>query len=331
MKCLCCGREIAEKASEQERETQWHSSCVRKFFGTSMLPELDISEDTLTRIAAESTNKGFTVPGVQKKMSLHLTADGGKPRLTLVNYPTGYILKPQTELYEVLPEAEYLVMQMAQETGIATVPYALIRMAGDDTAPAYITKRIDRVLPTKKYPELKLLAMEDFCQLEQRLTEDKYQGSYERCAKVVSRYSLRPGIDLSELFLRVVFSFVVGNSDMHLKNFSLIETAAGSQDYVLSAAYDMLPVNVILPEDDEQLALTVKGKKRNIRRNDFLKFAETAGIPRDAAVKMIQKIILMKDKYLGLCEESYLPDHLKERFGGLIKERTDALRQFKDA
>ena len=331
MRCLCCGREIAEKASAQEREARWHSSCVRKFFGTSTLPELDISEDTLTRIAAESTNKGFTVPGVQKKMSLHLTADGGKPRLTLVNYPTGYILKPQTELYEALPEAEYLVMQMAQETGIATVPYALIRMAGDDTAPAYITKRIDRVLPTKKYPELKLLAMEDFCQLEQRLTEDKYQGSYERCAKVVSRYSLRPGIDLSELFLRVVFSFVVGNSDMHLKNFSLIETAAGSRDYVLSAAYDMLPVNVILPEDDEQLALTVKGKKRNIRRNDFLKFAETAEIPRDAAVKMIQKIILMKDKYLGLCEESYLPDHLKERFGGLIKERTDALRQFKDA
>lgn len=325
MKCLCCGREIAEKASVQERETRWHTSCVRKFFGTSTLPELDISEDTLTRIAAESTNKGFTVPGVQKKMSLHLTSDGGKPRLTLVNYPTGYILKPQTELYEALPEAEYLVMQMAQETGIATVPYALIRMAGDDTAPAYITKRIDRVLPTKKNPELKLLAMEDFCQLEQRLTEDKYQGSYERCAKVVSRYSQRPGLDLSELFLRVVFSFVVGNSDMHLKNFSLIETVAGSQAYVLSAAYDMLPVNVILPEDDEQLALTVNGKKRNIRRNDFLKFAESAGIPRDAAVKMIQKIILMKDKYMGLCEESYLPDSLKERFCFLMEERIKAL------
>ncbi len=325
MKCLCCGKEIPERASAQEKEAQWHASCVRKFFGTNTLPELDISESTLIRIAVESTGKGFTVPGVQKKISLHLTEDRSKPRLTLVNYPTGYILKPQTEHYEALPEAEFLVMQMAKKTGIATVPCAMIRMSGNRTAYAYITKRIDRILPTKENPALQMLAMEDFCQLEQRLTENKYQGSYERCAKVVSRYSARPGLDLSELFLRVVFSFVVGNSDMHLKNFSLIETQAGSQNYVLSEAYDLLPVNVIIPEDDEQLAMTVNGKKHNIRRNDFLKFAESAGIPRDAAIKMIQKILSMKDQYQQMCEESYLPAHLKERFCALIEVRINAL------
>ncbi len=324
MKCLCCGKEIPSTASVQDRETQWHSSCVRKFFGTRSLPELDISEAALTRIAAESTNKGFTVPGVQKKMSLHLSSEGGKPRLTLVDYPAGYILKPQTEQYEALPGAEYLVMQMAQETGIATVPHALIRMPKEGTT-AYITRRIDRVLPTKKGPFLTLLAMEDFCQLEQRLTENKYQGSYERCAKVVSRYSVRPGLDLSELFLRVVFSFVVGNSDMHLKKFSLIETAAASQTYVLSAAYDMLPVNVILPEDAEQLALTVNGKKQNVRRSDFLKLGEAGGIPRDAAVKMIQKIISMRDRYLQMCEESCLPGYMKERLCTLMEMRMRAL------
>jgi len=325
VKCLCCGKEIPDKASAWEKEMQWHVSCVRRFFGTSTLPDLDISEDTLTRIAVESISMGFTVPGVQKKMSLHLTSDGVHPRLTLVNYPTGFILKPQTEYYEALPEAEYLVMQMAQKTGIATVPHALIRMAGDETTYAYITKRIDRILPTKKDPTLKMLAMEDFCQLEQRLTENKYQGSYERCAKVISRYSELPGLDLSELFFRVVFSFVVGNSDMHLKNFSLIETAAGSQRYVLSEAYDMLPVNMILPEDDEQLALTVNGKKHNIRRNDFLKFAETSGISRDAAMKMIRKILSLKEQYLQMCEQSFLPAHLKQRFCSLIEERTKAL------
>jgi len=325
MRCLCCGKEIPETASEQEKATQWHSSCVRKFFGTSSLPELDISEDTLTRIAVESTNKGFTIPGVQKKISLHLAADRGKPRLTLVNYPTGFILKPQTELYEALPEAEYLVMQMAQKTGIPTVPFALIRMSGSETEIAYITKRIDRILPTKRTPDLKMLAMEDFCQLEQRLTENKYKGSYERCAKVIMRYSQRPGLDLSELFLRVVFSFAVGNSDMHLKNFSLIETRAGSQNYILSDAYDMLPVNVILPEDDEQLALTVNGKKHRIQRNDFLKLAESSGISRDAALKMIRKIMAMKDIYLQMCTESYLPDYLKDRFIVLIEERMNAL------
>lgn len=325
MRCLCCGKEIPETASEYVKEAQWHSACVRKFFGTKDLPELDISEDTLTRIAEESTNRGFTVPGVQKKMSLHLTTDGGKPRLTLVNYPTGYILKPQTEQYESLPEAEYLVMQMAEKTGIDTVPYAMVRMSGCTSSTAYITKRIDRILPTKKDPVLKLLAMEDFCQLEQRLTENKYQGSYERCAKVISRYSVRSGLDLSELFLRVVFSFVVGNSDMHLKNFSLIETSSGSQEYVLSGAYDMLPVNVVLPEDRDELALTVNGKKHNIRRNDFLKFAEVSGISREVAAKMIEKVLSMKENYLLLCDRSYLPDHMKERFHMLIEERTRAL------
>lgn len=317
MKCLCCGKPLPESS-----QGQWHVACIQRFFGTSSLPELDISEETLTRIVTESTNRGYTVPGVQKKISLHLTTEGGKPRLTLVNYPTGYILKPQAELYEALPEAEYLVMRMAEATGIVTVPCALIRM-GEQAA--YITKRIDRILPTRKHPSLTMLAMEDFCQLEQRLTEDKYRSSYERCANVVTRYSRRPGLDLSELFLRVVFSFAVGNSDMHLKNFSLIETKSGSQQYVLSAAYDMLPVNVIVPEDDEQMALPLNGKKRNLHRNDFLKFADSAGVSREAAGKMLQKVVSMRDTYHALCDDPYLPEHLRERMHALIDERLDAL------
>ena len=100
---------------------------MKAFFGGSKLPLLDISEERLKRLAEESTNKGFTVPGVQKKLSLHLT-EGVSPRFTLVNYSTGYILKPQTEEYETLPEAEYLVMQMAKQVGIKTVPVALIKM-----------------------------------------------------------------------------------------------------------------------------------------------------------------------------------------------------------
>ena len=317
MRCLCCGKPITGNA-----QGQWHSACIRRFFGTFTLPEVDISQKTLTRIAAESINKGFTVPGVQKKMSLHLTTDEGKPRLTLVNYPTGYILKPQTELYEALPEAEFLVMQMAEATGIATVPFALIQ-TGDERA--YITKRIDRILPSRKQPMLTMLAMEDFCQLDQRLTEDKYRSSYERCAKIVTRYSQRPGLDLSEFFMRVVFSFAVGNSDMHLKNFSMIETEAGSQRYILSSSYDMLPVNVIVPEDAEQMALPLNGKKRNLHGNDFLELADVGGIARGAAEKMIRKIISMREKYHELCAESYLPVHLKNRLDVLIDARLDAL------
>ena len=127
--------------------------------------------------------------------------------------------------------------------------------------------------------------IEDFCQLDLRLTQDKYKGSYERCAKIIERYSSRKGLDMTELYLRLLFSFLVGNSDMHLKNFSLIETKEGSGKYVLSPAYDLLPVNVIMPEDKEQFALTMNGKKTHIRRKDFLVFAEECGMPRSSAEK----------------------------------------------
>ena len=98
-------------------------------------------------------------------------------------------------------------------------------------------------------------AMEDSCQIDLRLTEDKYKGFHERCAKVFTRHSSQPKLDMTELFMRLLFSFVIGNSDMHLKNFSLIETHEASGIYTISPAYDLLSVNVIMPEDTEEFAL----------------------------------------------------------------------------
>ena len=321
MTCLCCGKKFTQKALPEELESGWHKKCVKIFFGSQKLPVLDVSEETLKRLAEESTNKGFTVPGVQKKLSLHLTEENS-PRLTLVNYPTGYILKPQTEEYETLPESEYLVMQMAKQVGIKTVPFALIKMNGQGDL-AYITKRIDRVTVDGKK---QMLAMEDFCQLEERLTEDKYKGSYERCAKVIQKYSSMAKFDLTELYLRLIFSFVVGNSDMHLKNFSLIEQTEGSSEYMLSAAYDLLPVNAIMPEDEEEVALTIFKKKRKIRRKDFLLFAEEIGIEQKSAEKIIAKVIKAKDNFIAMCEESYISAVVKERLINLIETRVEALK-----
>lgn len=322
MKCLCCGREFSSKASIEEVESGWHKKCVKAFFGSNKLPTLDISEETLKLLAEESTNKGFTVPGVQKKLSLHLT-EGASPRLTLVNYPTGYIFKPQTKEYECLPEAEYLTMQMAKRVGIKTVPCALIKMNGGGEL-AYITKRIDRVFADGK---MQMLAMEDFCQLDERLTEDKYKGSYERCAKVIKKYSVMAKFDLTELFLRLAFSFVVGNSDMHLKNFSLIEKAEASEEYVLSPAYDLLPVNAIMPEDEEEFALTMIKKKRKIGRKDFLAFAEEIGIEKISAEKMLATIIKAKETLLAMVEESYLSEKLKNSLKEIISARIGDLRE----
>ena len=316
MNCLCCGKSLSTE------DNGWHKRCVKKFFGTDSLPLLDLSEEALQSYATETVFKGLTVPGVQRKMSLHLS-NIETPRLTLVDYPTGYILKPQTPEYRNLPEAEDLAMRIAECAGVKTVPHALLQMNGQY---AYITKRIDRAIKGTRRVIVEKYAMEDFCQLDGRLTADKYRGSYERCAKIIGQYSTRKGLDLSELFLRLAVSFVSGKSDMHLKNFSLIETAPGSAAYVLSAAYDLLPVNVLLPEDHEELALTLNGKKTNLRRSDFLHFAEQCGMTRPAAEKILQSVTAAEADYLRLCNESYLPEDLKAALKELVVARCERLR-----
>lgn len=314
MNCLCCGKPLKTFS-----ETGWHKSCIKRFFGTSTLPKIDISSARLEMIVSETVQKGLTVPGVQKKLSLHLFSDGKQPRLTLVDFPTGYILKPQVEEFPCMPESEHLVMTMAEACGIATVPRALIR-DGDNIA--YITKRIDRRI---EKDHLIRLAMEDFCQLDLRLTRDKYRGSYERCSKIIDRYSSRRQLDQTELFLRLVFCFLTGNSDMHLKNFSLIETSENSGEYILSPAYDLLPVNLLMPEDQEQFALPMNGKKTNLRKNDFLKFAETIHIERETAERMIRFLVGKKSKLFTLNEESLLPQEMKSRYAEFMQQRFSVL------
>ncbi len=316
MNCLCCGKPLVDHETNG-----WHVSCAKKFFSTSSLPAISLDEKTLKALASESVNKGLTVGGVQKKISLHLSKEHGDSRLTLVDYPSGYILKPQTSDYPCLPEMEQLVMLMADATGIKTVPHGLLK---DDFGFAYITKRVDRI--EKKGTILKL-AMEDFCQLDNRLVADKYKGSYERCAKIIERYSSRVGFDMGELFLRLVFSFVTGNSDMHLKNFSLIEDGYKTHSYVLSPAYDLLPTNIAVPSDPEEFALTMHGKKRNIRRSDFLYFASSCSLSEVATKNIIHQVLKLKETYIDMCRDSFLPDGLKDRFVELIEKRSSTLAE----
>lgn len=318
MICLCCGRKITAETDSVEYQYGWHRNCIRRFFGTDTFPDIDLSERALKSLVDQNVNKGLTVPGVQKKLSLHLDVSSGA-RLTLVNYPTGYILKPQTEEYENLPEYEQMAMHMADIAGIKTVPHALIRMNGTF---AYITRRIDRKLTDHS---TELLAMEDFCQLSGRLTVDKYKGSYESCGRIIRKYSEYEGFDLSEMFLRVVFAFLIGNSDMHLKNFSLIENAPGARKYHLSEAYDILPVNVVLKSDPDQMALTVHGKKRNIHRNDFLALAQNCGISRKAAENMIRSILKKKGEIVDQCDTAMLSDDQKNEVRELIEARAAIL------
>lgn len=318
MRCLSCGKEIIDIQTAADNLNGWHARCIKAFFGTRTLPALDISDHHLTQLASAAVNRGLTVPGVQKKLSLNLINEPDA-RLTIVDYPTGFILKPPTEEYDSLPEFEDLAMRLADLVGIQTVPHALIRL---NNQYAYITRRIDR---DAQNGAVRLFAMEDFCQLSNRLTQDKYRGSYENCGRIIRKYSTRPGLDMSELFLRIAFSFLIGNSDMHLKNFSLRESSPGSREFTLSGAYDLLPVNVILPEDKDQLALTMNGKKRNIRRNDFLIFAQNCGIGEKPANAMLNNLHSMKAKLLHECTQSFLSDPLKRQMEVLITQRADII------
>ena len=315
MRCLCCGKKLNIQTKDN-----WHSSCIKKFFGTKTIPEIDISEKTINNIAINNSTNGIAVTGVQKKLSLQLSKENTF-RLTIINQPSGYILKPQTKEYECLPESEFLIMQMAKESKIDTVPFALIKSKTGEYL--YITKRIDRIIKNNKlYP----LGMEDFCQLDNRLTIDKYKGSYERCAKIIEKYSENKGLDIANLFIRIVFSYAIGNSDMHLKNFSFIENDLTGK-YNLSPTYDMLPTNIIIKEDQEELALSLNGKKKNLRRNDFLSFANTIGLNALAAEKMIDKIILLENHYINLCKESYLSEIMKKDLEKLIINRIKKLKK----
>lgn len=313
MYCYCCGKKIN---NDSKNISGWHTKCIKDFFGTSELPSVSLDDSVIDNLAKQNVSKGLTVPGVQKKISLHLDTEDSHARFTLVGYPTGYILKPQSSEYEQLPEAEHLVMSMAKIVGISVVPFGMINV---NSRLAYITKRIDRVNTTK-------LAMEDFCQLSGRPTADKYKGSYEECGKIIRKYSYRPGFDITEFFLRLVFCDVIGNSDMHLKNFSLVEVEPNSRKYMLSAAYDLLPVNIILPSDKDFTALTLNGKKRNLRKKDFLSLSENIGLSEKVARNIIDKVISSKTQYVQYIQDSFMSDEYKNRLVNLVESRIDMLQ-----
>ncbi|MGI6433005.1 MAG: HipA domain-containing protein [Sphaerochaetaceae bacterium] len=309
-RCLHCNRPI----TDEHHQNQWHSSCVKQFFGVSVLPPLNLTSEFLEQAVTQSVQEGYAVPGVQKKLSLHLSGELGKGQLTLIGQPLGYILKLPSKEYPYLPEFEHLTMHLASLANIETVEHALYRL--EDGEYAYLCKRIDR-LHNKK------IAMEDFCQLGERLTEDKYRSSYEHLGKILKRYSPRL-LDAITLWSLLVFSFITGNSDMHLKNFSLY--APDNLQYVLTPAYDLLPTNLILKEDLEESALTLRGKRSKLNRADFLYLAEAYGINAKASETLMNRLMSLKGRFYEEIDQSLLPTKEQTNYKELIGSRINRLR-----
>ena len=311
-KCLYCYKEL------EEGQNDFHPGCARKFFGTKDVPLLEYKHEDLDKLAEQVIRAQTSLTGVQPKLSLNLSKHDGYNRLTIVGLWGDYIFKPQTESYEQLPENEDLTMHLAEAAKISVVPHSLIRLA--DGKLGYITKRIDRTKNGEK------IDMEDMCQLTLHPTEYKYKGSYEQIAKKIMQYSSTPKLDLTNYMQVLLFCFVTGNNDMHLKNFSLYRPAGG---YQLTPAYDLLNVAMVNPKDKEELALTLSGKKYNLRMDDFMNAAKTMGLEENVMQRLISSLHKALPKWQQLIRKSFLSDDKKQAYEELIVSRLDRLRTYK--
>jgi serine/threonine-protein kinase HipA len=292
----------------------YHPECSVKMFGTPEPPELQYNLSEMKELAKKIVRSQGIMTGVQPKISLGLEKTKQKKgRLTLMMGE--FILKPPSEYYEQMPETEDLTMHLAERCKIATVPHALIPLASGELA--YITKRIDRSGEQK-------IHMEDFCQLSELLTEDKYKSSMERVGKLVGELSSFPGLNLYNLFELTLFNYITGNNDMHLKNFSLIDRDGVWQ---LSPAYDLLNVNLVNEKDNEESALTIAGKKRRLKKQDFVQLGKSYQLT-DAQMRNAFDDILSKEKLLlDFIDKSFLTDEFKVKYKEILKNRCAVLRK----
>jgi serine/threonine-protein kinase HipA len=282
-------------------------------FGTTEPPELPYSLSEMKELAKKIVRSQGIMTGVQPKISLGLEKmKQKKGRLTLMMGE--FILKPPSEYYQQMPETEDLTMHLAERCKIATVPHALIPLASGELA--YITRRIDRD-GTKK------VHMEDFCQLSELLTEDKYKSSMERVGKLVGELSSFPGLNLYNLFQLTLFNFITGNNDMHLKNFSLIDRDGVWQ---LSPAYDLLNVTLVNEKDSEESALTIAGKKKNLQKQDFVQLARSYQLT-DVQIRNAFDDILGREKLLlNFIDRSFLTNEFKTKYKEILKGRCAVLK-----
>ncbi len=300
----------------ENMEGLYHGSCCKKLFGTNQTPEFPYAWNELNELAEKIVRQHVAVPGVQPKLSMHLERGGRRKnsKLTLVGLEGGYILKPPVAQYPEMSELEHVTMRMARCIGIATAECGLIAL--NDGQLAFITKRMDRDGNDK-------LHMEDMCQLTDRLTEQKYRGSMEQVGKVVLRYCDNSLFDALRFFEVAVFCFLTGNSDMHLKNFSLLYQPGGTVE--LSPAYDLLPTQLLLPEDEEESALTVNGRKNRLGRNDFIRLAESLRLTEKQASNTFDRISAHLDASLQTMEKGFCSIEMKERYTALIQMRANRL------
>ncbi|MEJ2883560.1 HipA domain-containing protein [Pedobacter sp. GR22-6] len=296
-----------------EAGSGYHKSCCKKFFGSAELPELKLNQKLLDELTAQTINKRIAITGVQPKLSLDLEPAKAGKRLTIVGLWGKYILKPQNAEIAAMPEVEDLTMHLAELFHIKTCGHCLIPMS--DGKMVYVAKRFDRKGNIKIHAE-------DFCQLGGFQTEQKYDSSYERCGKLINAYCTNRGLDLLNYFELLVFSFLSGNSDMHMKNFSILYK---EDEIVLSPAYDLINSSLVFPKDKDDTAMLLSGRKRNLKFQDFSNLADSLGIDSKVFSRVIKKFTADHDKVFKLIDRSFLSADYQEEYKRIWLERVGRL------
>lgn len=303
--CLYCYQAL------ENGQYDYHPSCIKKLFGTTQAPVIDFDIKQLEELAKQIVIQSKAITGVQPKLSLNVEKKKNEPsKFTIVGFHGDFILKPPTSQFKELPENEDVTMHLAELVKMKTARHGLIRLKSGELA--YITKRFDRNKGEK-------IAVEDFCQLSENLTENKYRGSIEKIGKLVYTFTKNQGFEAQRLFELVLFCYLTGNADMHLKNFSLIENSLG--EFELSPAYDLLNTAIVMPEDIEESALTINGKKSKLNRNDFQVLATSLKISNKSLGAIYHRYEAILPTWLSWIAQSFLTEEFKDEYTQLVTRR----------
>lgn len=259
----------------------------------------------------------MSIQGVQPKLSARLNAVAEV--FEIADQGGTFIIKPQNDLYEELPENEDVTMRMAAAIGIETPFHGMLYSR--DGSRSYFIKRFDRL------PKKRKVAVEDFAQLTGATRETKYSSSMEKIAAVIDQFCTFPLLEKEHFFRLTVFNFLTGNEDMHLKNFSLIRR---NDKVELSPAYDLLNTTIVLRKPSEELALTLAGKKSKMTRENLVDYfgKERLGLAAIRIEKILLEIKSQKENWNELLDKSFLSDEMKTKYKELLNQRW--MRFFED-
>ncbi len=301
--CRVCLRETKDQPT-------YHRSCLKDLFGVATLPALDLDLNSINDMAQRMVGR-MSISGVQQKVLVSFDPD--QSRIEFAPKGGRYILKPPINTLPEIPANEHVTMKMAALAGIEIPPCGLLELKDGNLA--YIVARFDRLADGGKLPQ------EDFCQLAQLPASKKYDQSAELCVRLLRRYASEPPISILALYRQLLFSWCTGNGDLHLKNLSLLTTSDGLRR--LSPAYDLVNTKLVIADD--QLALTLGGKKKNLRRADWIEFGRYCQLPGPAIERVMSTLLGAAADMIGLLDRSLLSPARKKTYEKIFRDNLAAI------